>query len=833
MSLLRLGFVFLSLFAPLAAQEAFQGNEKDDHTIHLWHLDESGVPFLNAFRGEQDWQGLHNGATAGHASLAGLGNCVCFNHFTGGKIGEETLRGAILLAAPELSGAVDGEGGESDNVSGFTLVGLGGAFTIDLICKLEKQPKAADGEQLALITMDGDVPKDRFWMFNITKRGKLSFQRLDAEEKFEVSVDLPTSGPNAVELGAWYHAAVVYSGKRNVAGNVKLYWTRIQQDLRQANLVGEGRMTKPMPNGQGDLALGNEARSYIRHNAEAQPFPGYIDEVRISRVARHASDFFFVRPEYRLSPDRVEAVNTPPTFKIELASIRADDRVWDAAALREMNSLTLPSGASQLDFAFRIQDFNQYENSKLVCKLDGAEVVWRLPTPGMMLEAEFFNDKAESVGLYRHGVSGTTDNWEPNLSEIRLTLHREPIDVPPTAKTVTITLHSGPEDTIGQWLVERMTLGSPRVSPPVSVNGWMANETSHNAIAVQLNQPAASPHRRLALLDGSGTRSGWWKTSLPLPPEDISQEVTQLSWYQAYSVIGGSTRQATYVNVPPGDYTFRVLGSAGSEETPSVGNHAFAIRVPAPFWLRPWFAPAAAALVVGLASALVLLRIQQRGRLSLEKARFQTALEKDRTRIARDMHDDLGARATVINMTAALAGQSLTKSPEKTPQHLKKMQDITRNLVVAMDSLVWAVDPAYDTLDALGTHFTRLAEELYHDSDMRCRLDIPSVLPHLSIRSEFRHHLSLAVKEALHNSLQHSGGTEVSFQLTFDEPTRQLTMVIVDNGKGFDPKNLPNPNKTSGGVKNLPQRMAELGGSCVFASANPGTVVRLTCRIPS
>src|SRR5690606_10353385 len=140
--------------------------------------------------------------------------------------------------------------------------------------------------------------------------------------------------------------------------------------------------------------------------------------------------------------------------------------------------------------------------------------------------------------------------------------------------------------------------------------------------------------------------------------------------------------------------------------------------------------------------------------------RFQHALERDRSRIARDMHDDLGTRVTVLNMTAALARRDMEADPAKARRHLEKMSGAARELVSAMDDLVWAVDPAHDTLDHLASHLTRLAEEIFRDSPVRCRLDIPAELPARALSSDFRHHVSLAVKESLHNILQHAGPCE-------------------------------------------------------------------------
>lgn len=245
-----------------------------------------------------------------------------------------------------------------------------------------------------------------------------------------------------------------------------------------------------------------------------------------------------------------------------------------------------------------------------------------------------------------------------------------------------------------------------------------------------------------------------------------------------------------------------------------------------PFWQRLWFWPGIAAGLVAMVSGVVFTFHRQRAKRSMDRLRFQNALEKDRTRIARDMHDDLGTRVTFINLSAALARSELENSPDNARRHLAKMTESARELVVAMDDLVWAVDPANDTLDDLASHITCLADEMFRDSSVRCRLDIPSRLPPLALGTEFRHHVALAVKESLHNVLRHAGPCEAFLSLAFDGDTLRIT--IRDTGAGFD---LSSDDKGHG-LDNLAGRLKELGGICTIdSSPGGGTCVVLSCPI--
>jgi signal transduction histidine kinase len=217
----------------------------------------------------------------------------------------------------------------------------------------------------------------------------------------------------------------------------------------------------------------------------------------------------------------------------------------------------------------------------------------------------------------------------------------------------------------------------------------------------------------------------------------------------------------------------------------------------------------------------------ERNFAQLSELKVEQVTDRERKRIAADLHDDLGTRVTVLNMTAALAQRDLERDPAKTRVHLDKMSDSARELVVAMDDLVWAVDPAHDTLDHLASHLTRLAEEMFRDSPVRCRLDIPAMLPARPLGAEFRHHVALAVKESLHNVLRHAGPCEVFLSLHYDG--EKLTLTVRDTGRGFDPASHPDGH----GLGNTAARIREIGGSyTIDSSRGHGTCIVMICRLP-
>jgi signal transduction histidine kinase len=194
-------------------------------------------------------------------------------------------------------------------------------------------------------------------------------------------------------------------------------------------------------------------------------------------------------------------------------------------------------------------------------------------------------------------------------------------------------------------------------------------------------------------------------------------------------------------------------------------------------------------------------------------------------RIAEDIHDDMGASLTRISL---ISTHALRHTTPGSPIHgeLKRMDLAAREVAITLDEIVWAVNPAHDTLDGLSNYISQYVTEIVAHSERRCRLEIPALLPARFISSGVRHHLLMALKEALNNSLKHSGALEVGVQLVFTDP--KLVIVIADNGGGFDPESAASGN----GIANMNRRLQAAGGACHIQSAvGQGTVVTFTVEL--
>jgi signal transduction histidine kinase len=218
------------------------------------------------------------------------------------------------------------------------------------------------------------------------------------------------------------------------------------------------------------------------------------------------------------------------------------------------------------------------------------------------------------------------------------------------------------------------------------------------------------------------------------------------------------------------------------------------------------------------------LRVEIQERERAEKLR---AVEGERSRIARDLHDDLGSSLTEISLLAD-AGLGHPPLAERAVGRFRAIAAKARALVQALDVIVWLVNPSKDALPFLAGYLGSYAEEYLGASGIGCRLKIPMDMPALRLNADVRHNLFLAVKEVLHNIVRHAHASEVLVTFALGEGV--LEIAIVDNGQGFDPSAPAEGN----GLANLRQRVAGIGGRCeIQAQPGGGASVRLVLPLPA
>jgi signal transduction histidine kinase/ligand-binding sensor domain-containing protein len=290
---------------------------------------------------------------------------------------------------------------------------------------------------------------------------------------------------------------------------------------------------------------------------------------------------------------------------------------------------------------------------------------------------------------------------------------------------------------------------------------------------------------------------------------------------------GGGDRKAIYRHLPPGDYVFHVM-ACNSDSVWSVDSALVAVTLAPFFYETLWFRAGIGLLAVVSLSLALVFAYRRRVRLRLDQLERQHDLERERSRIAQDLHDDLGAGLTEIGLLGGLL-QKPSTSPARDRQGLDRIVQRCRDLVTALDEIVWAVNPRNDSMNSLGGYLARYAQEFFEPTSIRCRLEIQEMDSQQSFNSEQRHNLFLAFKEALTNVVRHSGATEVRIRIFLENKTL-LVVCIEDNGHG-----LPAVVRDSAdGLINLRQRLSRVGGDCEITSTpNDGVIVRMSLPVVS
>jgi signal transduction histidine kinase len=235
-------------------------------------------------------------------------------------------------------------------------------------------------------------------------------------------------------------------------------------------------------------------------------------------------------------------------------------------------------------------------------------------------------------------------------------------------------------------------------------------------------------------------------------------------------------------------------------------------------WFWTLIALAAISLLVAVWRYLAWMKIQR-----------ENVLEHERTRIAMDLHDDLGGGLTEIAMLSEVAQQDIAQ-PEQATEHLKRIFRSSREMTQALDEIVWAVNPANDTLEKFIAFSGEFARELLEPAGIRCRLEMPEEIPPIELKSQTRHQLCMVLKESLNNIAKHACASEV--RLRIDLTGRNLSIDIEDNGIGFDTSALLDKAGRHDGVENMRKRMLDIQGKFEIKSTlTKGTVTHLQVRI--
>jgi len=248
----------------------------------------------------------------------------------------------------------------------------------------------------------------------------------------------------------------------------------------------------------------------------------------------------------------------------------------------------------------------------------------------------------------------------------------------------------------------------------------------------------------------------------------------------------GDRRSVVYGRLPPGAYEFAVM-AGGPDGAWHQAAKAVRLEVLPQVWERAWVRVSALLLLLALVAAIGWGAARVRLGRRLAALEHLRKLDQERQRIAANIHDDLGASLTRITLLSEIARERAITGG--LGEEIEQISTTAHDLTQSMDEIVWAVNPAHDTLNSLASYLGKTAQDLLRSTGIRCRLALPADLPAVTLDGQVRHNLFLAVKESVHNAIKHAHATEVRLQILAEASS--FTLTIADNGCGLHPPGIP------------------------------------------
>ncbi|HMZ20787.1 MAG TPA: histidine kinase, partial [Blastocatellia bacterium] len=246
---------------------------------------------------------------------------------------------------------------------------------------------------------------------------------------------------------------------------------------------------------------------------------------------------------------------------------------------------------------------------------------------------------------------------------------------------------------------------------------------------------------------------------------------------------------------------------------------ALRFTIAPPVWQRWWF-------------VLLMTTLFGLGIYALYRYRLAQLLEVERvrTRIATDLHDDIGVNLSLIAMVSELAHQQTPSEEQQMHGWLTLIADTSREMVDSMSDLVWTINPKKDRLEDLTQRMWRQADDLFKTRDIQFKFTASEKAKSIRLGVEMRREVFLIFKESVNNIARHANCTEVEAEFSYEHDWLRLT--LRDNGRGFDPKNVPTDSGGGNGLASMRRRAQTLGGKLrIVSSPGRGTITVLRAPV--
>lgn len=504
--------------------------------------------------------------------------------------------------------------------------------------------------------------------------------------------------------------------------------------------------------------------------------------------------------------------------------------------------VSILSTAQSLRIRFKQTEDQGRPAARLRYKLEGYDRGWKDLPSSMRGFLEFRNSHGDMLASEEFCFEGESPGWRGTLENSEFQEHSKGSIAPEGASKADVVLMShGPNGTMGlvgiddfQLLVASSGSALPKsfdlnaeglAEFPYATNpsAYWERGGSRASLAQVSIRSRPAPHPILVFNDDAPAHFATWVTRWNKQmPVEVGDKVT-IKFKTAYSIGSAGPGVAEFAKLKAGNYFFRVAATRINGE-PTGTELVLPILVMDP-WYRHWLVWAAMAAMASAGIAWLsrwsLKRWMQRRLAALEHERL---MERERERIARDLHDHVGAGLTEIAMQSDWVDGDLEQGvTERTRQRVRAIRNSATELARGVDEMVWAVNPANDNLKRFASYLTQCSAQFLEAADVRVRFDIPAELPDIHVPGKTRHALFLVVREALNNAVKYACARLVRLEMELQP--EGLHLAIEDDGQGFEVER-SGPEGT--GLINMRRRLEEIGGVFTIKSQKgAGTRIEL------
>jgi len=500
--------------------------------------------------------------------------------------------------------------------------------------------------------------------------------------------------------------------------------------------------------------------------------------------------------------------------------------------LQATGTVTLGPLVSRLQIDCDVTEHAVRKGYRLQYLLEGLDNEWQLFNGNMTIYFRWKDEQQNLLELKGFPSEGKSPGWTKEWQSAPLSTQTNRIVVPPQAKELEIQLTSGNGPVAGICFIDDFKITVERTGEVLffddfeteaSLSRWQAGGLMKGmARIVSRQQEEMRENKMLSIFDDSASAYAVWSCILPFGDRKHASETLLVEWKQMHSIGRCSPGSFTYLNLPAGEWTLKLRRAHPLTEEPVPDTDLeFRIEVPKVLWKRTWFQLACITGLLAILALVLFIVERMKWMRRLAATEHQRMLETERIRIARDIHDEIGHRLTLIGILA----QNL--SPETSQEAGQAIRKAAQDTVLSMSEIVWAVNPRNDNLENLVGFLSRFVREFLNGTSLQAEIRIPVEIPQMAISADARRQVLMLLKEALNNCAKHAKGTIVSVAITFQKG--YMSMSISDNGIGFDLKEM---SKTTGnGLRNMAARIQSLGGTWELHSAQgQGTTIHF--KIP-